>query len=530
MQRFVRFNYPSSMVAFGLPWCRWRNPIPNIYGNTLIMLVPLVALTIILTPLDAKIINWYNGTAPIYLVFVTGFSAYRVARAVPAALWSPAFWLLVSTAVFFGFGPLVEVYGNYETQLRLSVGRVAISEGELFKSNQLSIISIFFLFFGFWLHTQVLNGKWRTALTAGRNQQQFTFQPETLTIVFIVGGMILVHAIIMPSQWGQLNILVPGALTSVSSIVNVGFAMAAYLGVLGSKRMKLILVLLWPLHLFLTVLSFAKSALMIALLLPAIGAFVGHRRILWLVAAALLISGVYSVSQDFVHYGRAEIYDASGTISDASYSDRVRIAVEYFTLDEGKNAFLDLADEEQGWWMRLNYSSMQAIGMRYHDEAVGIDTLSNVWTMFIPRIIWPDKPVYVGPGARFYTLITGNTGTNVGITVFGDVYWQFGWVGIVIIIPAIGWLFAMMAWRSIESINQLDFIRMPLVLLSVLMAAQGLTKWLANGIIATIPIYLAYLLLIHLVKRIMRKRRLRSMTAGQSLLHTRTITSGVAND
>ena len=157
--------------------------------------------------------------------------------------------------------------------------------------------------------------------------------------------------------------------------------------------------------------------------------------------------------------------------------------------------------------MRLNYSHVQAIGMRLREDSVGIDSLNNVWMMFVPRIIWPDKPVYSSPGIQFYTLISGNEGASVGISVFGDVYWQFGWLGILIIIPIVGWLFAMMAWRSIEAIEQSDFIRMPLVLLTVVTAAKGLTEFLVNGIIAVIPIYVAYLFLIYAVERLVRAQR-----------------------
>ena len=507
MQQIIHSTQHPSMTAISLPWRRWRNPIADIYGQVLLMLLPLVVLTLILSPLDARSINWFNRLAPLYLVFVNAFSAYRMARAVPAALWSPAFWLLVSTAVFFGFGPLVEVYGNYETLLRLSVGRMAISEAELFRSNQLSFVSIVLLFLGFWLHTQLRGGVWRAALTKARFRQEVTIKPETLTIVFIVGGMILVHAFIMPSQWGQIDILVPGALTSVAAIVNVGFAMAAYLVVRGSKQMMFIYALLWPLHLFLTALSFAKSALMIALLLPAIGTYLGHRRMLRLAVASLVIACVYSLSQGFVHHGRAVIHEDTGTIWQAGYIDRIRIVSEYFTTREEKNKFHDSIEEKQGWWMRLNYASVQAIGMRLRDDAVGIDTLSNVWMMFVPRIIWPDKPIYASPGIQFYTLITGNEGTSVGISVFGDIYWQFGWMGIFIIIPMIGCMFAMMAWRSIEAIEQHNFIRMPLVLLTIVTAAKGLTEFLANGIIAVIPIYIAYLLLIYAVERFVRAQK-----------------------
>jgi len=509
MRHFVRLRQDNSGIGYGLRRPRWRNPILCIYGNALIMLLPLVALTIMLGRPSATVVDWYNAIGPGYLMVVTAYAAYRVARTLPAALWSPAFWLLASSAVFFGFGPLVAVFGNEGTQVRLSVGNLAISEVELFQSNRLSLIGVFALILGFWLHARIRRAEWLAALTGSQNRKQVAFNPETLTVAFVVGGMILVHVIIMPSQWGQLDIVVPGALTSIASIVNVGFAIAASLAVRGSKRMVWLLVLLWPLHLLLTVLSFAKSALMIALLLPAIGAYLGHRRMVRLAVAALVIGGVYTLSQDFVHYGRSEIMQGTGTIWQAGYGERMRITRDYFTGGPDTAASFRTLDEEQGWWLRLNYSAVQAMAIRFRDQGVVIDTLSNVWTMFIPRILWPGKPIYVGPGAQFYTLITGNRGTNVGVSLFGDVYWQFGWLGIMTIIPLIGWMFAMLSWRSIETVLQLNLIRMPLVLLSILMPAQGLTMWLANGIIAVIPIYIAYLLLIILVERFVRSQRRR---------------------
>ena len=66
----------------------------------------------------------------------------------------------------------------------------------------------------------------------------------------------------------------------------------------------------------------------------------------------------------------------------------------------------------------------------------------------------------------------------------------------------------MMAWRSIEIVQQRNLIRMPLVLLSIIVAATGLTEWLVNGIIAVIPIYIAYLVLIHGFERFVRANQL----------------------
>jgi len=55
--------------------------------------------------------------------------------------------------------------------------------------------------------------------------------------------------------------------------------------------------------------------------------------------------------------------------------------------------------------------------------------------------------------------------------------------------------------------NRQDFISMPIVLYSIIITTQGLTRWLANGIISAIPIYVAYLLLIKCIEWFMRARK-----------------------
>lgn len=494
---------------------RTRNPIADIYLSTTLLLLPLVALSLALSPADTALAAWSNGNSPIYLIGVLGLAAYRIARAVPSATWSPAFWLLISSAVFFGFGPLVEVYGNDATKLRLSTQNIAITEVELFNANMLSFISILGLTFGFWLHAVLRPQAWRAALTESRFRQRVAFKPEKLASAFIIGGMVMVHLFIKPSQWGQFDIILPGALTSISAIADVGFALAAYHTKRGSIGMRWMLILLWPVHLFLTVLSFAKTGLVIALLLPSIGAYLRHRSMMRLAAAALVCAGTFPVAQDFVSYGRAVILNDTGTIWNAGYEERVRITFQYISTSGDANYVATPTDQEETTWLRFNYSNMQAIGMRFRERGIFIDSLSNAWTLFVPRILWPDKPIYVGPGIEFYKLLTGRTGVSVGNTVIGDVYWQFGWTGTLVIMPMIGWFFAMMAWRSIEAVRQENFIRMPIVLLSVLAATSGMTNFLVNGIIALIPIYAAYLLLLRGVEMFTlsqkRSRRASSM-------------------
>ena len=405
------------------------------------------------------------------------------------------------------------VFGNIATQKQLAVGRFTIDEVELFYANLLSFTSILGIVAGFWLHSRLNAKVWWLAVFRQTSQGRPVFKPETLVKGFVFGGMILSHVFVYPSQWGQLHILVAGALTSIGGIADVGFGMAAYLVARGSARMRWMLLTLWPLHLLLLVLTFSKSAMVTALLFPAIGAYLGHKRLWKLIIACLGIMVVYGLAQDFVHFGRAEIMSRTGTIWRAGYLERVGIVQKYFRYKVG-DSVANHALEEESWWLRLNYSQVQALAMRFRERGRFIDTLGNAWALFIPRVIWPGKPRYIAPGIKFYTLVTRNTGTSLGLSVFGDVYWQFGWAGIVVIMPLIGWFFAMMSWRSVQVMLHHNYIRMPLVLLSITTAAGGLTQFFVNGIIAVIPMYVAYALLINVLEKYLRSQRRRRTASG----------------
>ena len=503
MKTALNDPYPK----MSMPIRHFENPIEKIYRHTLLVLFPFICLTIIISPPEPEIANWYNCWGPIFLTGVLVVAGYRIARALPAALWSPAVWMVISSAVFFGFGPLVEVFGNHETKWRLSTYFISVTELELFGANRLSFISIFLMVFGFWIHMRFRKKLWVRTLSFHSINKNVVFKPKTLAIAFVLGGMIILHGVIRPSHWGILDITIPGALTSIGTISDVGFAIAFFLAIRGSMAMRLFLVVTWPVHLFLTLLAFSKTIIMIALIFPAIGAYLGHKSIFKLLTAALTIGVIYSLSQNFVTYGRLYIRAETGTIWDAGYAKRVIAVGEYFSENRNNFIYIDPTDTKQHWWVRLNYSGVQAAGVQFRKDGVFIDSTSNIWTFFIPRMIWRDKPIYKGPGGQFYTLLTGNKGVNVGNSVMGDVYWQFGWGGILIIMPMIGVLFAMFSWRSIEVIQNRDFVRIPLVLLAILMAATGLTKWLSNGIISVVPIYFIYLLLINFMVKVLHSTK-----------------------
>lgn len=465
----------------------------GIYFQALVALTPLIFLSFALSSVALDQLSLFNRVAPFYFIGVLLFSAFRIAKTNAANIWTPAFWLLICTSVFFGFGPLVEVYGNEMTRYRLSVHNLAITSAELFYANRLSYFSSYMLMVGFTLHLYFNRRIWRRAADPNeRSYKGSILNPHLIILTFVVGGMLVVHGIIMPASWGMIDMVVPGAISSMAAIVDVGFALATYMALRGSRPMTMLIILLWPLHLFLTALAFAKAPIITALMLPAIGAFLAHRSILRLAVASAVLMVTYSLANEYVYQGRVQIYNETGTIWNADYERRLEIAQSYFTEERALAAEYNPRADEQSWWMRLNYSNVQVMAMEFRENGTQMDTLSQVWSMFIPRFLWPDKPIYTSPGNEFYYLVNGHEGSSFGVTVFGDIYWQFGWTGTIFILPLLGWFYAMISWRAVKAMQQRSFINMPLVLISILLSTSALTNFLANGIIAFIPVYVAY--------------------------------------
>ena len=58
-------------------------------------------------------------------------------------------------------------------------------------------------------------------------------------------------------------------------------------------------------------------------------------------------------------------------------------------------------------------------------------SLEYVLYGFIPRVLWPDKPT-TSRGGWFTRYIGVNYASSTGMTSFGELYWNFGFIGVAI--------------------------------------------------------------------------------------------------
>jgi hypothetical protein len=92
------------------------------------------------------------------------------------------------------------------------------------------------------------------------------------------------------------------------------------------------------------------------------------------------------------------------------------------------------------------------IGNRVATEGYtyGGELVYLTWAV-IPRVLWKDKP-FVSRGEWFtseigFSMNEGASTTSTGMTSPGELYWNFGWAGVVIGMSFLGYLISRLLWR-----------------------------------------------------------------------------------
>jgi hypothetical protein len=100
-----------------------------------------------------------------------------------------------------------------------------------------------------------------------------------------------------------------------------------------------------------------------------------------------------------------------------------------------------LSRVSQKWVVDLLVERVGKGGVQYKHGS----TLTPLFYIFIPRLVAPNKPNNVTGQLVNHTFSIASASTSIAITNLGDLYWNFGWTGIVVGMTIIG---AFMAWAA----------------------------------------------------------------------------------
>jgi len=148
--------------------------------------------------------------------------------------------------------------------------------------------------------------------------------------------------------------------------------------------------------------------------------------------------------------------------------DRARLAhgSANVTASEILDARQELADEFRRDPQEYALRSVDYAVLRLFIEPVAVGYIVNrvategytmggelvylTWAV-IPRVLWRDKP-FVSRGEWFtseigFSMNEGASTTSTGMTSPGELYWNFGWAGVVIGMSFLGYLISRLLWR-----------------------------------------------------------------------------------
>ncbi|NCC05256.1 MAG: hypothetical protein EOM37_14760 [Proteobacteria bacterium] len=168
------------------------------------------------------------------------------------------------------------------------------------------------------------------------------------------------------------------------------------------------------------------------------------------------------------------------------------------------------ADSTAKWLSRGSSSAQGGLVMQIaeRDGLIGPVLIEGLASIFVPRFLWPDKPVYA-PGAWF-TWYLGRAASpeeatsSTAMMLPTEWYWMFGWVGVVFGMAFLGWLY-FRCWRFL--VVRASTGLFPLVALFALLARSGgLEEIHAIYAISSPVILVAYVMIFDRLQRLFFSR------------------------
>lgn len=445
----------------------------------------------------------FNIIGPSVVFLAMTWAGWATIRRFPVAVWTTYFWFLANGALFFGLGPLVHVFGNSATLARVSSSPYALNAPELLQTNLLTAVGMFVALLCIYLTTRGMPNDMLRRTISMRKQSYLSLPVLATTLIMV--GTVTRYGLILPYKFGMLNYTLSGIVMSTRDFFDLGLALVASLAV---RKRGIWLALLWgllPLHLLSCVLEFAKQPVVIALLMVGLGGYIADRKMVRFATWVALALASLIVLQPFVRHARSRLMRDTGTMYRATLTERFAVAKEYWTGSAPTPLQTRKTEDTQEGWLRLSYSGVQAEAIRQYDRGQPGETLTRGWIVFVPRVVWPEKPI-VQPGRIFCERVTGRGASFVSVTIYGDGYWQFGWPGAVLLSGLMGIFLAFYCRWSLILIQAENLLMLPVVVIGMHTGMYSPCKYFINGIIAAIPTIALYAMGATLFTTAIRKR------------------------
>lgn len=467
----------------------------------------------------------------------------------------PISWFVLGTGIFFGLGVIaggLKVH-RWTGKLFGEDLQYLVNVNLLNSSSVMIVIVIVYILFNY-------NSNNNNFISNNYKQNELRSNLIKLStyiyLLAIIGIMLklfhfpLAEDLITRSIIDKLNIFVS------SGILLFGFLY---------KRTKIINQLLGftviCLSLYIGLMSFSKYDVVITLLAFIAGVLIRSHSIKSVITGFSSIVIVYILLTPMVTYGRGHIdYNPSNN----SISDRASIVKDVYNsfrknkvmevqpsidviyyngidsnfltetevLESVKNKTIKVVKSKDFKNMREEITikkQARSIGMRFdvatiqgylvdeYNAGRPGESLNGFWSILIPRVFWPDKPIMTGYGTKlnrqYYKIESAlESGSSIAPTYSGEAYWNYGYKGVILVSTCIGLIIAWLSSLAYRFLNNIEpaylFIAMPM-----LVTFAHVESWIVStyigGVAILVLVLLAFRLIFYIYNLVRRNNYLR---------------------
>ena len=420
-----------------------------------------VACVLSITFGDPSSFSLANKVLPSLLLLALLGAGYWIVWRNSHLAWSPLPWFLGVCAVYYGFGPLLYHFGTPES-VWYADQFYPVGEEDLLRTNMLNAAGITLVLFGYQVSMAFIP-KWKAAYSTTTLN---VIEMKRLLFGLLLIGIPVKYLLAVPYRLGLSSYVLPGSIQYLSIFTSLSIIVLFVIIHNGANSYRIPLYLLITAELVASLMSLSKLEVVVVLIMILLGIYLCRPRIIVFIAGGALIGLIYIVFlSPFVTYARFAVR-LEGMRSQGELSTSI---LEY--AKEGRLDALDQLPNVQGWWSRLNYANAQAFAMNSYDSGNPGNTYSLIPFTVVPRVLYPEKPIMTR-GPEFNELVTGSDHSASAPGLFGDAYWNGGWLYVILSCLYAGLVYAIFTDISIRHIREWKLTYLPVVFIGIMMGIR----------------------------------------------------------
>lgn len=374
-----------------------------------------------------------NVIGPALFMITVAYAAFRLTQNNIHAIWTPLFWYRIAMVTYMGVGSLLVSFYNADTR-DLITALFAFSPNELLKFNTVNAL----------FHLCALAVSWVVIriYRSSRNpfmRERLAIEPcriplKSVGLAFLSVGLLVNYLLIYPAALGILRVNVSNAVAQVGQFAYVGYFLLTYWG-LSNKKYNWVIAIaaLAAIDSVAGLLQLTKFAAIFPVMMIPIGILYNKTSLRRIVLALAFLVPYYAFVSSVVEEARSRVM-RDGSDSKAVFSDTVVVIDD---IVNGRNGKAD-SPEYQLAWARLSYANAGTLAISFYDQGLEGHSLRDIFVVWIPRVIYPDKPIITDIGRDFTVMANGNYDSSTSPSIPSEGYWNAGWPGVALFALLLG--------------------------------------------------------------------------------------------